>query len=89
MGLCNASATFTAMMNEVLQGYEENFCTLYLDDILIFSKTKEEHRKHVRKVLEKLQMHKLYPSPQELLFYDSGSRISWNHGFYEGAIRKS
>lgn len=68
MGLCNAPATFTAMMNEVLQGYIDNFCTVYLDDILIFSNSKEDHRKHVRKVLERLKENKLYASPKKCYF---------------------
>lgn len=36
MGLCNAPATFTAMMNEELEGSIDKYCAVYLDDILIF-----------------------------------------------------
>lgn len=54
-GLCNAPATFQARINEVLHEYLDVFCTAYIDDVLIFSDSKEEHREHVLKVLDKLQ----------------------------------
>lgn len=68
MGLCNAPATFTTMMNTVLNGYIDRFCTVYLDDILIFSKTAKDHRVHVKQVLERLRLHKLYASPKKCHF---------------------
>eukprot|EP00171_Calliarthron_tuberculosum_P021638 IDg21638t1 len=68
MGLCNAPATFTAMMNEVLSGYIDKFCTVYLDEILIFSKSTPEHREHVRNVLSRLREHRLYASPKKCHF---------------------
>jgi bifunctional N-acetylglucosamine-1-phosphate-uridyltransferase/glucosamine-1-phosphate-acetyltransferase GlmU-like protein len=54
-GLTNALALFQRFINEVLQEYLHSFVIAYLDDILIFSKEKEEHVQHVSKVLEKLQ----------------------------------
>ncbi len=57
MGLCNAPASFTTMMNEVLNGYIDRFCKVYLDDILIFSRTEIEYYEHVRKILERLREH--------------------------------
>ena len=71
MGLCNAPATFSTMMNEVLEGLVDECCTVYLDDILIFSKSKAEHRKHVKQVLERLRLHKLYASPKKCHFMTS------------------
>lgn len=53
-GLCNAPATFQARINEVLHEYLDVFCTAYIDDVLIFSDSLEEHREHVQKILEKL-----------------------------------
>ena len=54
-GLSNASSTFMRLMNEVLKEFIGKFVIVYLDDILIFSKTWEEHFRHVRSVLRKLQ----------------------------------
>ena len=53
-GLCNAPATFQAFINETLREYLDDFCTAYLDDILIYSNTMREHVGHVQKVLDKL-----------------------------------
>ena len=47
MGLTNSPATFQAYINKALHGLVDNFCIVYLDDILIFSKTKEEHDQHL------------------------------------------
>ena len=50
--LCNAPSTFTRVMNDVLRSFLDEFVIVYLDDILIFNKSREEHVKHVRKVLD-------------------------------------
>lgn len=50
-GLINAQAVFQAMVNDVLRDFINHFGFVYLDDILIFSKTRAEHIKHVRLVL--------------------------------------
>ena len=43
MGLTNSPATFQSYINNALRGYTDSFCIAYLDDILIFSQTEEEH----------------------------------------------
>ena len=58
-GLSNAPSIFMRLMNEMLKEYMGKFVIVYLNDILIFSRTREEHIQHVRKVLEKLQQNKL------------------------------
>ena len=59
MGLTNACATFQRIMNKVLEGYLEEFCLVYLDDVLIFSNSLEEHEKHVKLVVERLRKYGL------------------------------
>jgi Reverse transcriptase (RNA-dependent DNA polymerase)/Retroviral aspartyl protease len=54
-GLTNAPATFQKLINDTLKEYLDEFALAYLDDVLIFSKTYEEHVEHVRKVLTKLK----------------------------------
>jgi hypothetical protein len=51
-GLTNTPASFQRWMNEVLSDYLDVFCIAYLDDILIYSDSLEEHQWHVRQVLQ-------------------------------------
>jgi len=53
--LNNALATFQRLMNEILRDYLEKFVIVYLEDIMIFSKNKKSHKRHVRKVLNKIR----------------------------------
>src|SRR3954449_10125560 len=59
-GLTNAPATFLRKMNSIFMEYLDKFVMDYLDDILIYSKNKEEHAEHLRLVLMKLREHRLY-----------------------------
>jgi hypothetical protein len=59
-GLTNAPATFMRVMNDVFRPFIDDFVIVYLDDILIFSRTREEHIKHVRQILSVLQREKLF-----------------------------
>lgn len=54
-GLCNAPATFQSYINSLVLDYLDQFCTAYLDDVLVYSKNKEEHIEHVNKVLKRLK----------------------------------
>jgi len=59
-GLKNAPATFQHFINDVLSDYLDNFVISYIDDILIYSNSLEEHHEHVKKVLKKLLENNLY-----------------------------
>ncbi|CAB5212107.1 unnamed protein product [Rhizophagus irregularis] len=54
-GLKNAPGTFQRLMDEILEEYVGEFVTVYLDDIMIYSRNFEEHLEHVNKVLNKLR----------------------------------
>ena len=59
-GLTNAHAYFMYLMNKVFMEFLDKFVVVFIDDILVFSKTEEEHAEHLRLVLQKLREHKLY-----------------------------
>jgi hypothetical protein len=59
-GLTNTLATFMCLMNSVLSKYFDKFILVFVDDILVYSKTKEEHEGHLRLVLQVLIYHQLY-----------------------------
>ncbi|GJT46768.1 putative reverse transcriptase domain-containing protein [Tanacetum coccineum] len=59
-GLTNAPAVFMDLMNRVCKPYLDKFVIIFIDDILIYSKTKEEHEDHLKLVLELLRKEKLY-----------------------------
>ena len=59
-GLTNAPAYFMYLMNSVFMSELDKFVVVFIDDILIYSKNKEEHAEHLRIVLQRLRDHKLY-----------------------------
>jgi hypothetical protein len=59
-GLTNAPATFMHLMHQSFRHLLDQFVLVFLDDILIYSRTREEHERHVRQVLEILRKEKLY-----------------------------
>jgi hypothetical protein len=67
-GLTNAPATFQTLMNSVLRKYIDKFVLVYLDDILIYSNSDEEHREHLRLVFEALREANLYARPLKCTF---------------------
>src|SRR6266540_508326 len=53
--LNNASTTFQRLMNKVLRQYIEKFIQVYLDDVIIYSNNLDEHKRHIKAVLEKIR----------------------------------
>ena len=67
-GLANAPGVFQELMSIVLQG-QEDFALAYLDDILVFSNTIEDHLKHIERVLNSLREHNLRLKPSKCEFF--------------------
>ncbi|KAL5827324.1 hypothetical protein ACOSQ4_019121 [Xanthoceras sorbifolium] len=59
-GLCNAPSTFQATMNEIFRPHLRKFVLVFFDDILVYSRTMEEHLSHLEAVLEILGQHQFY-----------------------------
>jgi hypothetical protein len=59
-GLTNAPAYFMYLMNKVFMEYLDKFVMVFIDHILIYSRSEEEHEEHLRLVLPKLREHRLY-----------------------------
>ncbi|KIN99114.1 hypothetical protein M404DRAFT_78798, partial [Pisolithus tinctorius Marx 270] len=74
-GDCNAPATYQALMNHIFGEYIGSFMDVYLDDIIIYSDTLEEHVRHVKTVLEILTREKLYLSEKKLKFLSDEVKI--------------
>jgi hypothetical protein len=74
-GLCNAPATFQAYINEAIKGILDEFCIIYLDDILIYSQTAEEHERHVCEVLARLKRANLYAKLSKCRFHQAEVRF--------------
>lgn len=59
-GLTNAPATFQCLMNSICASYIRKFILVFMDDILVYSKSMEDHLKHLKVVFEILRQHQLY-----------------------------
>ena len=68
-GLTNTPAYFMNLMNMVFRDFLDKFVVVFIDDILIYSKTEEEHEQHLRLVLQRLQEHQLYAKLSKCEFW--------------------
>jgi hypothetical protein len=59
-GLTNSPALFMDLMNRVFQPYLDKFVVIFIDDILVYSNSFEEHEEHLRQTLQTLRDHQLY-----------------------------
>uniref|UniRef100_A0A0W0F9J8 Reverse transcriptase domain-containing protein n=1 Tax=Moniliophthora roreri TaxID=221103 RepID=A0A0W0F9J8_MONRR len=68
-GLSNSPATFQAFMNDILSDFiDEGWCVVYMDDILIFSKDRDEHRECTERLMRRLKKHDLFLKPEKCKF---------------------
>ncbi len=67
-GLTNAPATFNRLMDKVFRKHR-NFTGVFFDDIIVYSKTLEEHKIHLKQVFEELREHKLYVNTKKSEFF--------------------
>ena len=70
-GITNAPATFCTLKNEILHPYLDQFVVVYLDDIVIYSDTLEEHVERLKKVFNILREKQLYVKPEKCEFAQS------------------
>ncbi|WVZ53112.1 hypothetical protein U9M48_004098 [Paspalum notatum var. saurae] len=68
-GLTNAPAYFMQLMNSVFMDYLDKFVIIFIDDILVYSKTEAEHEEHLRLVLQRLREHRLYAKLSKCEFW--------------------
>ena len=68
-GLCNRPASFQEYINDTFQEYLNKFCTVYLDDILIYSNNETEHKIHIKHILQKLKKAGLQADIIKCVFY--------------------
>jgi len=84
-GLCNAPATFQAMMHELFQEHLDAFLVIFLDDMLAYSKNPKDHVEHIRKIFQILRQNKLYLKPHKCKL--GVEKLEWlGHVIYNGAI---
>ena len=74
--LCNATATFQRLMQNTLGELNLTYALIYLDDIVVFSKTEEEHLIRLQAVLEQFQEHGLKLKPSKCQFFPNRDHIS-------------
>jgi hypothetical protein len=68
-GLTNAPAYFMYLMYKVFMEYLDKFVVVFIDDILVYSRNEEEHKEHLRLVLQKLRENQLYAKLRKCEFW--------------------
>ena len=68
-GLTNAPCTFMRLMNEVFKCFLGRFVVVYLDDILVYRKSREKHGTHLKQVFETLRVQRIYGKMEKCSFF--------------------
>ena len=85
-GLSNAPIISMCSMNGVFQEYLDKFVIVFLDDIIIYSKSEEEHEHHLRMVLQVLREHQLYAKLSKCSFYQRKIHYLGDNILEEGIV---
>ncbi len=72
-GLANSPSVFQAFMNDIFRDMLDRWVIVYIDDILIYSDTQEEHVRHVQSVLKWLLQHQLYVKAEKCEFHQTNT----------------
>ncbi|GBG70631.1 hypothetical protein CBR_g7933 [Chara braunii] len=83
-GLTNAPATFQRAMNDIFRDILEQYVLVYLDDILVYSRTLEEHLRHLRDVLDRLRRHGFYAKLSKCRFAQHKVDFLGHYVSYQG-----
>ena len=70
-GLCNSAATFQRAMTHILRGLEWDICLVYIDDLIIFSRSFDEHLLHLEQVFKRLREADVKLKPSKCHFVKS------------------
>ena len=85
-GLTNAPAVFQSLVNDILRDMINNIAVVFLDDILVFSKSIEEHITHVRSVLQRLLENRLFVKAEKCEFHATSVEFL-GHIVQKGSVR--
>jgi hypothetical protein len=77
LGLTNAPATFCILMNDIFREWLDDFVVVYIDDILVYSNSREEHVEHLRKVFQKVERKQIVRQVWEMQIWGDGSGFPW------------
>lgn len=84
MGLCNAPASFQSLMNSIFCDCIEDFIVVYIDDLLIYSRSEDEHLEQLRIVLDLLREHQLYVGRKKCSFMQNETEYLGLHVSADG-----
>ena len=88
-GLTNAPAAFMDLMNRIFRPYLDQFVIVFIDDILIYSGSGEEHAEHLKIILQTLREHRLYTKLSKCQFWLDSVVFFGTHSLCRGGLSGS